>query len=59
MHSMAQNSTITGSVVSVTGEVIPGVSIQIKGTNSCTVTDAKGFYKMGLVVGLAKRSYDQ
>ena len=56
---MAQNSTITGSVVSVTGEVIPGVSIQIKGTNSCTVTDAKGFYKMGLVVGLAKRSYDQ
>ena len=48
MHSMAQNSTITGNVASVTGEVVPGVSIQIKGTNLGTVTDAKGFYKINV-----------
>lgn len=29
MQSMAQNSIITGSISSVTGEVVPGVSIQI------------------------------
>ena len=46
MHSMAQNTTITGSVSSTSGEVVPGVSIQIKGTNLGTVTDAKGFYKI-------------
>ena len=48
MHSMAQSSTITGNVMTVTGEVIPGVSIQIKGTNLGTVTDAKGFYKINV-----------
>ena len=48
MQSMAQNNTIIGNVTSVAGEVIPGVSIQIKGTNFGTVTDAKGFYKISV-----------
>jgi len=48
MHSMAQNSIITGNISSVTGEVVPSVSIQIKGTNLGTVTDAKGFYKISV-----------
>ena len=34
MRSMAQNNIIIGNVTSVNGEVVPGVSIQIKGINS-------------------------
>jgi len=48
MQSMAQNNTVIGNVSSVAGEIIPGVSIQIKGTNLGTVTDAKGFYKISV-----------
>jgi TonB-linked SusC/RagA family outer membrane protein len=48
MQSMAQNSTITGIVSSASGEPVPGVSIQIKGTNSGTVTDSKGYYKLNV-----------
>ena len=51
MQSMAQNNSLTGIVSSVSGEVVPGVSIQIKGTNAGTVTDSKGYYKLNVIDG--------
>ncbi|WP_394990045.1 SusC/RagA family TonB-linked outer membrane protein [Emticicia sp.] len=47
-HLTAQSNIITGTVSAVSGETIPGVNIQVKGTNAGTVTDAKGFYKISI-----------
>ncbi len=42
----AQESTISGRVTDSTGESIPGVSVQFKGTTVGTVTDMDGNFKM-------------
>jgi TonB-linked SusC/RagA family outer membrane protein len=42
----AQNSPVSGIVTEASGEVSPGVSVNVKGTNVGTVTDGKGFYKI-------------
>ncbi|MET6997394.1 SusC/RagA family TonB-linked outer membrane protein [Chitinophaga defluvii] len=43
----AQSRTITGTVTAAeTGEILPGVTIQIKGTNKGTTTGSKGEYSI-------------
>lgn len=44
----AQSSILSGIVKTEKEELLPGVSIQIKGTNNGTVTDFKGAYKINL-----------
>ncbi|OYU64583.1 MAG: SusC/RagA family protein, partial [Cytophagaceae bacterium BCCC1] len=44
----AQTSVLSGIVKTEKEELLPGVSIQIKGTNNGTVTDYKGAYKINL-----------
>ncbi|HET9570748.1 MAG TPA: TonB-dependent receptor [Bacteroidales bacterium] len=45
---MAQNKTITGVVTDNTGEILPGVTIQGKGTPKATATDANGKYSIAV-----------
>lgn len=47
-NSKAQNSTISGTVKSAVGELIPGVNIQVKGTSTGTVTDNNGAFKINV-----------
>ncbi|RVT99917.1 mucoidy inhibitor MuiA family protein [Mucilaginibacter limnophilus] len=42
---------VTGKVVDNAGEVLPGVTIRVKGTSIGTVTDAKGNYSVQLPAG--------
>ena len=42
----AQNKTITGKVVDLSGEAIIGASIKVVGTTTGTITDAKGFFTL-------------
>jgi TonB-linked SusC/RagA family outer membrane protein len=42
----AQNKTITGKVVDLSGEPIIGASIKVVGTTTGTITDAKGFFTL-------------
>jgi TonB-linked SusC/RagA family outer membrane protein len=44
----AQTSVLSGIVKTEKEELLPGVSIQIKGTNNGTVSDFKGAYKINL-----------
>ncbi|QHW01573.1 SusC/RagA family TonB-linked outer membrane protein [Spirosoma endbachense] len=41
-----ENRTITGTVKSETNEILPGVSVMLKGTSRGTTTDAKGIYSL-------------
>ena len=45
----AQNKTITGKVVDLSGEPIIGASIKVVGTTTGTITDAKGFFTLSKV----------
>lgn len=42
----AQGRTVTGNVTDPTGSALPGVSVQIKGTQRGTNTDANGAYSL-------------
>lgn len=47
LAAVAQSTTITGSVKnSISKDVVPAVSVSIKGTNSGTFTDEKGNFKL-------------
>lgn len=46
---MTQQSTITGTVVDVNNQPLPGVSIVVKGTTTGTITDADGKYQISNV----------
>ncbi len=48
------NKTVKGKVVSTTGELLPGVSIVVKGTTTGTVTDMDGKYTLSNVPDNAK-----
>lgn len=48
LQLFAQNLSISGTVSNANNEVLPGVNVQIKGTKIGTVTDVKGFFKLGL-----------
>ncbi|HEX2536139.1 MAG TPA: carboxypeptidase-like regulatory domain-containing protein, partial [Chitinophagaceae bacterium] len=43
---LAQNRTISGTVSDDKGNPLPNVSVQIKGTNTGTVTSASGVYSL-------------
>ena len=45
----AQGSTVTGKVTDPTGSALPGVSVQLKGTQRGTNTDADGKYSLANV----------
>jgi TonB-linked SusC/RagA family outer membrane protein len=49
--------TIKGKVVSKSGEILPGVSIVVKGTTTGTVTDIDGNYTLSNVPANAKLVY--
>ena len=43
---MAQTATITGKVVDQTGDALPGVTVQVVGTNVGAITDVNGNYSI-------------
>lgn len=43
-RALAQETQITGTVSSITGERLAGVTVQVRGTNTTTQTDANGKY---------------
>lgn len=45
---LAQTKALTGSIRDAQGAAIPGANIQIKGTNSGTVTDGNGVFKLSV-----------
>lgn len=45
-NSFAQTRTITGRVVDVDGDPLPGVTIILKGTTQGTVTNSDGYYTL-------------
>ncbi len=45
---LAQTKALTGSIRDAQGAAIPGANIQIKGTNSGTVTDGNGIFKLSV-----------
>ncbi|MBX2843787.1 MAG: TonB-dependent receptor [Flammeovirgaceae bacterium] len=50
LEEVLQN-TITGMVTSIEGEILPGVSILIKGTTTGTTSDVSGKYKLDVSSG--------
>ena len=42
--ALAQETPVSGTVSSITGERLPGVTVQVRGTNTTTTTDANGKY---------------
>lgn len=51
INSYAQNLTIKGIVKDESGRSVPGVNLQIKGTNTSTTTDFDGSFKIDTEVG--------
>lgn len=45
---LAQNLVISGTVNNTNNEGLPGVSVQIKGIKTGTVTDVNGSFKLGV-----------
>ncbi len=43
-RAQAQGTQVTGTVSSITGERLPGVTVQVRGTTTTTQTDANGKY---------------
>ena len=48
-QSLAQTSTVSGTVKDAIGEGLPGVNVVVKGTTKGTVTDVEGKYSLGEV----------
>ena len=44
--ALAQETPVSGTVTSITGERLPGVTVQVRGTNTTTTTDANGKYSI-------------
>ena len=42
--AMAQNKTVTGTIVDETGEPVIGATVRVPGTNIATITDLDGNY---------------
>ena len=42
--ALAQGTQVSGTVTSITGERLPGVTVQVRGTTTTTTTDANGKY---------------
>ena len=51
--ALAQGTQVSGTVTSSTGERLPGVTVQVRGTTTTTTTDANGRYVSdGLAAGV-------
>lgn len=46
--ALAQQRQISGKVTGPDGAALPGITIQVKGTNTGTVTDAEGHYELSV-----------
>jgi len=44
--AQAQETQVSGTVTSITGEKLPGVTVQVRGTDNRTTTDANGRYSL-------------
>jgi hypothetical protein len=44
--AQAQETQVSGTVSSITGEKLPGVTVQVRGTDTRTTTDANGRYSL-------------
>jgi len=44
--ALAQETQVSGTVTSINGERLPGVTVQVRGTNTTTTTDANGRYSV-------------
>jgi TonB-linked SusC/RagA family outer membrane protein len=42
--ALAQGTQVSGTITSITGERLPGVTVQVRGTTTTTTTDANGKY---------------
>mgnify|MGYP006191928919 FL=1 len=49
--SVSKIENITGTVTDSNGELLPGVSIKIKGSKTATVTDINGVFRLNLPTG--------
>lgn len=49
--TLAQSQTIRGNVTGTQGEVLPGVSVVVKGSTTGTTTDAEGTYQLNVSSG--------
>ncbi len=49
--ALAQNQTVTGTVLDETGEPIIGATVTVKGTKTTTITDIDGNYKLSVPKG--------
>jgi energy-coupling factor transporter ATP-binding protein EcfA2 len=54
LNSQAQNKKVTGTVNDNSGAVLPNVSVQVKGTNLGTLTDANGGFSISVTPGKSR-----
>jgi TonB-linked SusC/RagA family outer membrane protein len=54
---MAQERNVTGKVTDATGGLLPGVTVQILGTESGTITDINGTYQIRMDQGTLRFSF--
>jgi TonB-dependent starch-binding outer membrane protein SusC len=57
LSGFAQERQITGKVTDADGALLPGVTIQLIGTNTGTITDVNGLYKISAAQGTLRFSY--
>jgi len=55
--ALAQGKLITGKVTDESGNSLPGVTIQVKGTTTGTTTDIDGNYKLNVSSGVLRFSF--
>lgn len=51
LQARAQNTAVTGKVTTANGESLPGVNVLLKGSNTGTITDAEGNYRISATEG--------
>lgn len=54
---LAQERVISGTVTDADGNTIPGVTVQVVGTTTGTVTDLDGLYRINVTEGTLRFSY--
>ena len=57
--ALAQNQTVSGTVVDELGEPVIGATVTVEGTKVATVTDLDGNYKIAAPAGAPSRGSDE
>lgn len=57
LSTMAQGKLIKGKVSDASGQGLPGVTVQVKGTSTGTITDIDGNFKINMTTGTLRFSY--